>query len=85
MVRGSGDKASISFLAGSVIQVISGINFYLYFKAARQFASFHICLERTNRFLVANSICMDVGCTVKRDEIRTELIEIIARAPMFDG
>jgi hypothetical protein len=45
-------QASLGVTAGSLIQVISGINFYLYARAARQFAAFHVCLERTNRFIL---------------------------------
>src|ERR1051325_10217816 len=39
----------IGLVGGALAQFISGVNFFLYFRAARQFASFHICLERTNR------------------------------------
>jgi hypothetical protein len=50
-------RSIVSVLAGALSQFIAGVNFYLYFKASRQFASFHICLERTNRFLLANTMC----------------------------
>jgi hypothetical protein len=80
---GKGEAASISLIAGSLIQLISAINFYLYGKAARQFSTFHICLERTNRFLLANTLCDNISCTIKRDAMRQELIIKIADAPML--
>ncbi len=80
---GQGEAASISLVSGSLIQVIAGINFYMYGKAARQFSAFHICLERTNRFLLANTLCDNIECHEKKDKIRQELIEKIADAPML--
>ena len=76
-------RINVSLLAGALIEVISGINFYLYFRAARQFAMFHICLERTNRFLLANTLCENLTCTAKRDEMRAELVRVVAEAPML--
>jgi hypothetical protein len=75
-------NAYISLIAGALVQVISAINFYLYAKAARQFSGFHVCLERTNRFLLVNTLCENLGDGHK-DKIRVELIRVIANAPML--
>lgn len=75
-------NANLSLVAGVLIQVISAINFYLYARTARQFASFHICLERTNRFLLANSLCEHLS-DEHGNEARKELIRIIANAPLL--
>ena len=64
----------VSAFAGGLIEVISGINFYLYFRTARQFAAFHTCLERTNRFLIANDMCEHLG--VRKDEMRAAKLTI---------
>ena len=77
-----GQQANIGVIAGSLIQVISGINFYLYARAARQFSSFHVCLERTNRFLLANTLCEKLS-EPARDEIRADLARLVATAPML--
>jgi hypothetical protein len=83
MSNGVSDKGSwIGLLAGVLAQFISGVNFYLYFNAARQFATFHICLERTDRFLIANTICEQLGDSA-RDEVRRALVDVIASAPML--
>ena len=81
----SGDKAKagvVAGVAGGLMEFISGINFYLYLRAARQFASFHVCLERTNRFLLANTLCEKLS-EPARDEMRRELVRIVATAPML--
>lgn len=73
----------VSLIGGAVIQVISGINFYLYNRAARQFAMFHICLERTNRFLLANTLCENMEDPIRKDCMRGELVRVVAYAPML--
>jgi hypothetical protein len=75
-------KAWVGIIAGGLIQVISAINFYLYGRVARQFATFHICLERTNRFLLANTLCENLQPPL-RDQVRHELITVVANAPML--
>jgi hypothetical protein len=80
--QGVSNSSWIGIAAGTLTQFISGVNFYLYFKAARQFASFHICLERTNRFLLANTISESLHGPA-RDEARRALVDTIAAAPML--
>ena len=77
------EQAYLAFLAGVLIQVISGTIFYLYSRTARQFAAFHICLERTNRFLLANAMSQSVVDEAKRDTLREELVRIVANASML--
>lgn len=74
--------ATLTVIAGSLVQVISAINFFLYARAAKQFGAFHICLERTNRFLLANTLCENLRSPLK-DDVRKELINIVAQAPML--
>jgi len=76
------EKAWIGIIAGALTQVISAINFYLYGRAARQFATFHICLERTNRYLLANTLCDNLQPPLK-DQVRRELIQVVSNAPML--
>jgi hypothetical protein len=78
----SGNEARVGLWAGGLSQFISAINFFLYFKVARQFATFHVCLERTNRFLLANTMC-DSLQSPRKDEVRAALADIIACAPML--
>lgn len=74
----------LSLIAGVVVQVIAGVNFYLYARTSRQLASYHICLERTNRFLLANSVCKEISEDKdKQNEMRSKLIETMLNAPML--
>jgi TRADD-N domain-containing protein len=79
MMRNQIPFSQLSLIAGATIQVISGISFYLYGKSSHQFSAFHACLERSNRFLLANSICENLEPPDK-SEMRKELIGIIANA-----
>ena len=74
--------ADIGVIAGTVIQVIAAISFYLYLRTARQFALFHVCLERTNRFMLAYSMCQNLK-EDRRDEALLQLIDLIANAPIL--
>jgi hypothetical protein len=74
--------SKLTLTAGMSIQVISAIGFYLYARTSRQFATFHVCLERANRFLLANSICEELD-PAHRDEIRKKLIILVAEAPLL--
>jgi hypothetical protein len=51
----------ISALGGTVVEVIAGLNFWLYAKVARQLDAFHIRLERMQRFLLANSVAQSLA------------------------
>lgn len=82
-MEGKTDKATIVVIASAMPQVISGVVFYLYFKTMRQFGYFHVCLERMNRFLTANSICANITSEVKRDDARAELVDTMAHASML--
>ena len=74
---------NISLVAGVLVQVIAGINFYLYARTSRQFSSFHICLERTNRFLLVNTLCHELSNAEDKDYMRKKLAETMMHAPML--
>ncbi len=72
---------SIGVLSGALIEFIAGINFVLYARASKQFGAFHICLERTHRYLVAYKIAEGIGG--QRDQTLKDLVCIMANAPMI--
>lgn len=77
------DKGAwIGLIAGGLLQVISGTCFYLYIKASAQFATFHICLDRANRFVLANTIVENLGDRVK-DDTRAYLVKAITDATLL--
>ena len=72
-----GNVALISTIAGVVVETISGLNFFLYGRTTKQLAHYHNNLDRTQRFLLANSMCESLEGD-ERNRVRTELIRIIA-------
>lgn len=73
--------ANISLIGAALIDAISAINFGLYWQTSKQFAGFHICLERMDRYLLANSFCENL--TTGGDACRSKMIEVMANAPML--
>jgi len=69
--------AIISVISGALVEVISGINFYLYGQTSKQMNDFQNRLDTTQRFLLANSICESLEGDYK-EKSRSELITIIA-------
>ncbi len=67
----------ISLLSGAIVEVIAGINFYLYGKTSNQLADFQIRLDMTQRFLLANSICEGLDGNHKQ-RARTILVKAVA-------
>lgn len=81
MVEASRTAVSLGVVSGALIEFIAGVDFWLYNKAARQFAAFHICLERTHRYLVAYKIAQETE--EGKDETLRNLVCIMASAPMI--
>jgi len=72
---------SVSLLSGTIIEAIAGLNFYLYGRTSAQLASFHVYLDRTQRFLLANSVCEKIK-DADETPIRAEPVRMIAASPM---
>ena len=71
------DAAIISAISGGIAQAIAGLNFWLYGRTAQQLDAFHIRLEQTQRFLLANSVCENLE-SAERDAARANLVTLIA-------
>jgi hypothetical protein len=76
--------ANVSLISGALIEVISGINFYLYGQASKQLAAFQIPLDRIGRFLLANSVCENLEGEIKQST-RAELVRLIMDLPIKNG
>jgi hypothetical protein len=72
-----GGAVSISALAGAVVEVISGISFWMYGRTASQLSVFLHTLILLQRFLLAHSMC-DSLSQPGRDETRKKVIGAIA-------
>jgi len=77
------EAALFSSVSGLLIQFMTAIVFYLYSQSSSQFGGFHICLERTNRFLMANAMAEQIQDEDKRNSKRGEVITAMLNAPML--
>ena len=71
---------SVPLIAGAVVEVVSGVVFYLYGKTSSQLSIFHSRLEVLQRYLLANSICESLDGEA-RNTARAALIQEISRTP----
>lgn len=74
----------ISLISGALVEVISAINFYLYGKMSTQLSDFQIRLDKTQRFLLANSVCEGLEGDI-RQQTRAELVRAIAGVSSNDA
>lgn len=75
------DIAWVGVASGAIVEFIAGVNLFLYGRAARQFGTFHICLERTHRYLVAYKMADKIKGN--KDGTLEKLVCIMANAPMI--
>ncbi len=80
-LSGSGQIPTLGIISGSVIEFIAGIAFVLYARGAKQFGEFHVCLERTHRYLIAFCIAQEGGS--EKEKLLRDLACIMANAPMI--
>jgi hypothetical protein len=73
--------AVLGAISGALIEFIAAISFWLYARGARQFGAFHICLERTHRYLLAYKITEQMKDN--KDITLHNLVCIMANAPMI--
>jgi hypothetical protein len=73
---------TIGLISGSVVELIAGTQFFLYRNSAKQFGAFHICLERTHRYLLAYTMADQIGARDK-DKTLEKIVCIMANAPMI--
>lgn len=77
------NQAVFHGFAAVLVSAISSLNFFLYKRSIRQFELFHVCLERLNRYLMANSVSANIEDKEKRETARAELVSTMANAPML--
>lgn len=72
---------TIGVISGAVIEMIAGTQFVLHGRTTKQFGAFHICLERTHRYLLAFKIAEQIK--EGRDKTLEKIVCIMANAPMI--
>ncbi len=66
----------ISLICGGVVEGIAALNFLLYGRALRELEKFHARLDRTQQYLLANSICEKLDEKL-RQTAQAELARVI--------
>ncbi|SRR6266568_1330456 len=84
LVRDDVRAGTVSAISGAIVELISGLNFWLYGRTAYQLNSFHIRLEQTQKYLLANSIATKLDGD-KRDSALTDLIKQVSSSPIYDA
>lgn len=79
LLNGLSVASIVPLIAGAIVQVVSGIVFYLYGKTSSQLGVFHAQLEVLQRYLLANSISESLSTAEERDKARSALIAEISR------
>jgi hypothetical protein len=69
-------------IAGSVLGLIAAISLFSYTRSSRRLGLFHVGLERTNRFILADALCEKLEAT-RQDYVRQTLVDVVAQAPML--
>lgn len=69
--------AVISAIGGGIVETISGLNFWLYSRTSEQLDSFHLRLERMQRYLVANSVSLSLQ-EPQRSKSMKRLVQVIS-------
>jgi len=72
---------TVGFIGGTIIEVTAGGAFWLYTQTAKQFWTFHVCLERTHRYLLSYKIAEKLEA--KKEDTFRDLVCIMAKAPMI--
>src|SRR5205814_4613289 len=81
LIRQPPNISYVSLAGGVVLDVIGGLNFYLYGRASALLLTFQPPLDRIGRFLLANSVCENLEGDLK-NATRAKLVEIIANIPL---
>ena len=76
------DVKTVGLWSGAIVEAIAATQFWLYGKATKQFGAFHICLERTHRYLLAYKIADKIN-EGTRDQTLEKIVCIMANAPMI--
>jgi hypothetical protein len=78
LTQGSLDAAVVTTIAGAIVQLVAGLQFYLYRKASEQAADHRFSLEKMQRYLLANSLIESLSEPKTKDESRTKLISAMS-------
>jgi hypothetical protein len=79
LITGMTLASVVPLISGAVVEVVSGVVFYLYGQTTAQLSSFHNRLEVLQRYLLANSLCETLEGD-ERGKARSALIQVISQS-----
>jgi hypothetical protein len=79
LVTGSAEIATVSVIGGAIVELIAGLNFYLYSKTTEQAAGHRFSLEQIQRYLLANSMVDSLTTDEAKNESRAKLISTMSQ------
>jgi hypothetical protein len=71
----------LGLIAGFIVEALAGTQFWLHSRTTKQFGAFHICLERTHRYVLAYKIADTIRGN--KDATLEKIVCIMANAPMI--
>jgi hypothetical protein len=71
----------LGLISGIVVEALAGTQFWLHSRTSKQFGAFHICLERTHRYVLAYKIAETIHAN--KDATLEKIVCIMANAPMI--
>jgi hypothetical protein len=74
LLKGSIDASIITTISGAILEVIAGLNFWLYSQSSKQLDNFHLRLDRVQRGLVGNSLATGIGDSTVKDQAIVGLV-----------
>lgn len=77
IIQDAPNGAAIPLIAGVVAEVIAGVYFYLYAQTRRQMTAYQSQIDRTQRYVLANSLCEGLNDEAK-DVARQELVKTVS-------
>ena len=77
VLGGNASLATISVVSGALVETIAGLNFYLQGRTSAQLSTFHLRLDRIQRFLLANSLLERLH-DEQAQKTRADLVRAIA-------
>jgi len=79
--EGGMSVGTIGLIGGAVVEFIAATQFVMHGRTAKQFGAFHICLERTHRYLLAYKMAEQIK--EEKDKTLEKIVCIMANAPMI--
>jgi hypothetical protein len=80
-IAGGMSIGTFGLIGGAIVEFLAAAQFLMQTRTAKQFGAFHICLERTHRYLLAYKIADSIH--TDKDKTLERIACLMANAPMI--